>query len=60
MTLKEFCFYYNEFEALKQVVEEYPITMDQIVLCAKELAKIAEYGKLDIYYRILFDGAHST
>lgn len=35
MTLKEFCFYRSQFEALKQVVERYPITMDQIVLCAE-------------------------
>ena len=60
MTLKEFCFYHNQFEELKQVVDRYPITMDQIVLCAKELGKIAERGKLGVYYHVLFDGAHST
>lgn len=60
MNLKEFCFYGSQFEALKQVVERYPITMDQIVLCAEQLGKIAERGKLWVYYHILFDGAHST
>lgn len=35
MTLKEFVFYQNQFAALKQIVDQYPITMDQIVLCAE-------------------------
>lgn len=35
MTLKEFCFYQNQFAKLAQIVEQYPITMDQIVLCAE-------------------------
>ena len=60
MNLKDFCFYKNQFEELKQIVEQCPITMDQIVLCAEQLGKIAEYGKLGVYYHILFDGAHST
>lgn len=60
MNLKDFCFYGSQFEELKQVVDQYPITMDQIVLCAEQLGKIAEYGKLGVYYHILFDGAHST
>jgi len=35
MNLKDFCFYKNQFEELKQIVEQCPITMDQIVLCAE-------------------------
>lgn len=60
MTLKEFVFYQNQFEKLKQIVERYPITMDQIALCAESLGKIAESGKLGIYYHVLLDGAFST
>jgi len=60
MTLKEFVFYQNQFAALKQIVDQYPITMDQIVLSAEQLGKIAEHGKLDVYYHVLLDGALST
>lgn len=49
-------FAYSVFP-LKQIVDNYPISMEQIVKIAKLCGKIAQQGKLDIYIRILFDGA---
>ena len=47
----------NYAKNLMEISEKYPITMEQIVKIAELCGKIAWQGKLDIYMRILFDGA---
>lgn len=57
LTFDDIMFYKKEFEDLIFICEAFPITMEQIVKAATLLGKIAFWGKLDLYTRILFDGA---
>lgn len=56
-TMKDAEYFAYSVFPLKQIVDNYPITIEQIVKIAKLCGKIAQQGKLDIYIRILFDGA---
>ena len=50
----------KQFEEILKLVTYHAITLEDIVKCSHQLAIIGDYGKLDIYKRILFDGAHSN
>ena len=50
----------SQLAEILRLVHHHVITLEDIVQCSRQLAIIGDYGKLDIYKRILFDGAHSN
>ena len=56
-TMEDAEYFIDSVFPLVQIVNDYPITMEHIVKIAELCGKIALQGKLDIYIRILFDGA---
>lgn len=50
----------ESIDRIEWIVEHYPITWEMIANCAEQLAIISQYGKYNIYFRLLFDGAHSV
>ena len=56
-TMEDAEYFADSVFPLIQIVEDYPISMEQIIKIAELCGKIAQQGKLDIYIRILFDGA---
>ena len=56
-TMEDAEYFADSVFPLIQIVENYPISMEQIIKIAELCGKIAQQGKLDIYIRILFDGA---
>lgn len=56
-TMEDAEYFADSVFPLIQIVENYPISMEQIVKIAELCGKIAQQGKLGVYIRILFDGA---
>ena len=60
MNLDTLIYYYDDFSKLVDIVEHHAITLEQIVKIAELLGRLGDAGKLDIYRRILIDGAISA
>lgn len=58
MTLQEFVILKSELDDIVEVVNKHAISLEQIAKISKLLGMIADQGKLDIYIRVLFDGAY--
>ena len=50
-------YYKEDFENLIYICEAFPITMEEIVKISTILGKLAFYGKLDVYKRVLYDAS---
>lgn len=56
-TMEDAKYFIDSVFPLVQIIQDYPISMEQIVKIAELCGKIAQQGKLGVYIRILFDGA---
>ena len=57
LTVEDVIYYKEDFENLIYICEAFPITMEKIVKISTLLGKLALYGKLDVYTRVLFDAS---
>lgn len=57
LTFEDVNYYKEDFENLIYICEAFPITMEEIVKISTVLGKLAFYGKLDVYKRVLYDAS---
>lgn len=57
LTFEDVNYYKEDFENLIYICEAFPITREEIVKISTILGKLAFYGKLDVYKRVLYDAS---
>ena len=57
LTFEDINYYKEDFENLIYICDAFPITMEEIVKISTILGKLAFYGKLDVYKRVLYDAS---